>query len=199
MVMTLRTSITGGILFGLAVLLSPAFLRAQARPTVSGPGSYVSVGGGASIYQADYGQRDLGGFMAYGDANLTWRYGLEAEARFLNHHTDEDVTETNYLIGPRVSIFPGYGKNPFRPYVKFLVGAGKIEFPFKFAQGTYFTLAPGAGLDVAIGSRLTVRVIDVEYQDWTNFTYGGMHPYGISAGISFRLNGAFRPARTGRW
>jgi hypothetical protein len=32
-------------------------------------------------------------------------------------------------------------------------------------------------------------VIDVEYQHWTAFTYGGLSPYGLSAGLSFRLNG----------
>jgi len=199
MVMTLRSTIAGWILFGLASLIASASLHAQDRPTVSGPGGYVAVGGGASVFQADYGQRDLGGAMLYADANLTWRYGLEAEARYLNHHTDEDVTETNYFIGPRAVVRPRFVPSPIQPYVKLLVGAGKIQFPFDYAQGTFFTLAPGAGLDIALGSRLKIRVIDFEYQSWTSFNYGPMHPYGLSAGLSFRLNGAFKRARTGHW
>jgi len=199
---TPRTSFITGTLLGLAALLclaGPARLHAQDRPTVSGPGSYVSVGGGISGYQADYGQRHLSGAMAYADTNLTWHYGIESELRYLRYNTDEDVTETNYFIGPRVSLDPYFRLGRFRPYAKLLVGAGKMTFPFHYATGTFFTLAPGGGVDVLLNDRVTVRVIDLEYQSWTSFNYGPMHPYGLSAGISFRLNGHLHPARTGRW
>jgi len=66
-----------------------------------------------------------------------------------------NVTETNFLAGPRVMIRPG----PLRPYVKFLVGAGKINFPFHYAQGTYLAYAPGAGLDYLLNDRFTIRVV----------------------------------------
>jgi hypothetical protein len=171
------------ILAGLHALCFAA--RAQNIPTAEGPGSYVAVGGELSAFQADYGQRVIYGGALYADVNPTWRYGFEAEARYLRFNTFEDVTETNYLVGPRVMLKPG----PVRPYVKFLVGAGKITLPIGYAQGTFLTYSPGGGVDYIASDRVTVRVFDFEYQVWPDFSsYGSLHPYGISAGISFRLN-----------
>ncbi len=168
----------------------PGRLSAQAMPTATGPGGYISVGVGASLYHLDYGQRDLAGIMAWTDVNPVWRYGLEGEVRSLRYHTDEGVTETTYLAGPRIAISPG----PLRPYVKFLAGAGHYDLPFGFAQGTFFTYAPGAGLDYMLNDYVAVRVVDFEYQVSRKFQASPNEPesnlanYGISAGISIRLN-----------
>jgi hypothetical protein len=155
------------------------------------------MGGELSAFQADYGQRVLGGGVVFADLNPTWRIGLEGEARYLRFHTSEDVTETNYLAGPRVILKPGR----LRPYVKFLIGAGKITLPFHYAQGTFLSYAPGAGADYLLNDRLTVRLIDIEYQVWPGFSsYGQLHPYGVSAGISFRLNPVeHTPTSADRW
>jgi hypothetical protein len=172
------------IFVGLILCAGSRVACAQAQATASGPGSYVSAGGGYSAYQVDYGQRILGGGFVFVDVHPTWRYGLEGEARFLRMHSDEGVTQTTYLGGAHVYLRP----QAFRPYVKFLVGLGKMNFPFGYAQGSYLALAPGAGVDYLIGDRITVRAIDFEYQDWPQFTFGTLHPYGVSAGISIRLN-----------
>jgi hypothetical protein len=178
-----RIRFTGATLLALLVLCHHA--RAQNIPTAIGPGSYIAVGGEISAFQVDYGQRVLGGGVLFVDVNPTWRIGFEGEARYLRYNTYEDVTESNYLVGPRVMLKPG----PFRPYVKFLVGAGKIKFPFRYADGTFLAYAPGTGLDYLVNDRVTLRVIDFEYQFWPDFaSYGALRPYGISAGISFRLN-----------
>ena len=158
---------------------------AQDIPTAVGPGSYVSIGGEFSAFQADYGQRLIYGGALFAEINPTWRYGFEAEVRYLRLNSFEHVTETNYLVGPRVMLRPG----PIRPYMKFLVGAGKITLPVGYAQGTFLAYAPGGGVDYIVNDRVTFRVIDFEYQLWPQFSsYGSLHPYGISMGISFRLN-----------
>jgi len=175
----------------LAFLLFPWLLGhvgcAQNIPTAKGPGSYLAVGGGVSAFQVDYGQRVLGGAVLFDNVNPTWRIGFEAEARYLRFNQSEDVTETSYLVGPRVMLKPG----PLRPYVKFLVGAGNINLPFHYAHGTFLCYAPAAGLDYLVNDRVTVRLLDFEYQLWPNVsTYGELRPYGLSAGVSFRLNPA---------
>jgi hypothetical protein len=38
-----------------------------------------------------------------------------------------------------------------------------------------------------LGSNLKIRLIDVEYQQWLQFTFGTIVPYGISFGISYRV------------
>ncbi len=162
-------------------------VKAQNIATAKGPGSYVAVGGEVSAFQADYGQRVIYGGLLYADMNLTWRYGFEGEARYLRFNSFENVTETNYFVGPRVMLKPG----PMRPYVKFLVGAGKITLPMAYAQGTFLSYAPGGGVDYIAGDRLTIRIVDFEYQLWPGFSsYGELRPYGISSGISIRLNAA---------
>ena len=173
----------------IAVCVAPCLLwqagDAQNIPTAKGPGSYLAIGGELSAFQADYGQRVLGGGVLFVDLNPTWRIGLEGEARYLRFNSFEDVTETNYLAGPRIMLRPG----PLRPYVKFLIGAGKITLPFHYAQGTFLSYAPGAGADYLLNDRVTIRLIDFEYQLWPDFSsYGELRPYGVSAGISFRLN-----------
>ena len=114
---------------------------AQAIPTAKGPDSFTAVGGGVALFESDYGQRLLGGGLLYTDINPEWRVGFEGEARYLRMHSDEDVTETNYLAGPRY-VWRKWG---VRPYAKMLFGAQRMTFPFKYAQGTFFTYAPGGG------------------------------------------------------
>ena len=162
----------------------PPRCHGQALPTATGPGAYFDAGATASLYQADYGQNQLGGITAHVDANLTWRLGVEGEARYLRYHQIAETNQTTYLVGPRFVLRP----TGFRPYVKFLAGEGIFNFPYNYATGRYFVMAPGAGVDWQLGnSRLIVRLVDFEYQDWTHFDFGPLHPYGVSAGISYRI------------
>ncbi len=72
--------------------------------------------------------------------------------------------------------------------MKLLVGNGNFYFPYNYAKGSYFVLAPGAGIDMQVGhSKFILRLIDVEYQDWPQFSFGPMHSYGVSTGISYRF------------
>ena len=159
--------------------------QAQAIATASGPGSFVTVGAGVSDFQSDYGHRDISGAFAYTDVNPHWRVGLEGEARFLRFHTAEEVTESNVFGGIRVQILR---PRRWQPYGKFLAGMGRISLPFDYAHGSFLAYAPGAGLDVALSNRITIRLVDVEYQHWPQFAFGPLSPYGVSAGISLRLN-----------
>lgn len=172
----------------LVVLMAGYQMRrceAQALPTASGPGMSVSIGGGYTAMESDYGQRLLGGAMGYLDANISPSFGGEAEVKFLRNHTDEDVDESTYLAGIKYAL----PNRRLQPYVKVLAGVGQITFPFRYATGSYLVIAPGAGIDYHFPGRFTARLVDFQYQDWPQFTYGALHPYGISAGLSFRLTG----------
>lgn len=169
----------------LLCLCATAVVRAQAVPTAAGPGSNLTLGGGISWFQQDYGQRQIGGGFAFLDVHPHWRYGLEAEARQLRWNTAQQVTESSYLAGPKVII--ARRSTAVRPYVKLLVGAGRITLPYRYAHGAFVAYAPGAGLDVALSSTVNLRLIDIEYQHWPDFPYGALHPYGISTGVSWRL------------
>ena len=166
------------------VCCAGTMLRGQAAYTANGPGSYVSLGATASGYQSDYGHLLLGGTSVFLDVNLYRRIGFEAEVRSSRLHSDDDIRESTYLAGPRVSAF---GRT-WRPYAKLLVGRGDFNFPSNYAHGSYFVAGPGLGLDWRLrNNRVIVRVVDFEYQDWPKFSYGSIRPYGTSAGFSVRL------------
>lgn len=158
----------------------------QALPTASGPGSNVTVGGGVSWFQQDYGHRQIGGAYSFVELRPHWRYSLIGEARMLRWNTDQQVTETNYLAGVKAGILSRPART--EPYLKMLVGAGRITLPFNYAHGTFLTYAAGGGVDYALSDRWTLRLADVEIQRWTKFPYGNLQPYGITSGITFRLN-----------
>ena len=173
---------------GLFLMMTPCQLLAQARSTASGPGGFIAVGGGVSAFATDYGQQTLAGGFAFADLHPTWRVGIELEARQLRLHNAEQLKQANYLAGVRVTLWP----TGLSPYVKFLAGDGHIDFPFGYGKGDYLALVPGAGVEYALSDRLTLRALELEYQYWPQFTFGALKPYGLSTGISFRLNGVLR-------
>jgi hypothetical protein len=161
--------------------------RTQALPTATGPGAYVIVGGTYSGFESSYGQQKISGASIYLDTNFIWRYGLETEARRVAYpHFGE--RQSTLLTGPRWSFRP----KGIVPYVKILAGGGRFDFPYGFGYGNYFVVAPGAGVDLRLGEKVRVRLVDFEYQEWPGFTYGSIHPYGVSAGISFEVLGSTR-------
>ena len=159
---------------------------AQEMPTEVRPGAFIAVGATFSDYQIDYGQNKLGGPAVYVDLHLTTHYGMEGEARWLIYNQAENVHATTWLVGPRATFDPRM-LHGLTPYVKLLVGDAHFNFPYNYATGEYFVLAPGAGVDLPIGHRLSIRLIDVEYQSWPQFSYGTLHPYGASVGLSYRI------------
>jgi hypothetical protein len=158
---------------------------AQALPTATGPGTYIIVGGTLSGFQSDYGKQTITGASAYVDSNLFWRYGVETEARW-SVYPNFGERQSTLLAGPRWS----FRAKGLVPYVKLLAGGGRFDFPYGYGHGNYFVVAPGAGVDLRLGEKIRLRLIDVEYQEWPRFSFGLIHPYGVSAGLSFQLFGA---------
>jgi hypothetical protein len=157
--------------------------RAQAKPAGVGPGGYIAVGVGGSAFQADYGKNYLYGPTVWVDIQPHRVWGIEAEARFLRYHQQQNVRQDTYLIGPKVAFRP----IGWVPYVKMPVGLGKMTFPYNYANGSYFVMAPGAGVEYMLGDKVRIRLLDVEYQVWPQFTFGTLKPYGATAGISFKV------------
>jgi hypothetical protein len=167
----------------LLALLDHRLSHAQALPTATAPGAYVSVGGGVSIFDSGYGKQRVGGTSLYVDINPVRAIGIEAEGRWMQENSGPKITESTYLVGPRIQLRRG----PFTPYFKTLVGLAHFTYPYKDARGEYFVIAPGAGIDLMLGQNFKIRLLDIEYQEWPQFTFGAISPYGVSCGISFRV------------
>jgi opacity protein-like surface antigen len=148
----------------------------------------------ASAFQPDY----AGGFVSGESANRLYGAGafvdvkfnrwfqVEAEGRWLRFNQFVDINETNYLIGPRLPIHR-FGR--FTPYVKAMVGYGLMNFEFNEATGRFTALAYGGGVDVKLTRRISARG-DFEFQQWPLWIGNQeLHPYGASAGISYRVFG----------
>jgi hypothetical protein len=173
-------------LLALMMVLIPEGSHAQAKPAGIGPGAYTTIGIAGSVYESDYGKLHLVAPTIYVDTHLHRYVGLEAEARFLRHvpQASNYVSMNEFLVGPRYSFKPVN----WVPYVKMPVGVAHMRFPYGLATGTYFVMAPGGGLEYWMqNDRVRVRVVDFEYQLWPQFTFGTLHPYGVSAGVSFHI------------
>jgi opacity protein-like surface antigen len=130
-----------------------------------------------------YGEQKLVGITAFFDADSARRIGIEGEGRWLEFHESASVHAETYMIGPRYHFDIGR----FQPYVKGMVGFGEFNFPYNFAHGSYLLVAAGGGVDYRLSRRWSVRLADVEYQNWPQFTFGSMTSVGVSAGIRYRI------------
>ncbi len=163
--------------------------HAQKLPTATAPGAYLAVGGTYSEFEAQYPQQVLGGVGVYADLNVRPHLGIEAEIRWLRQNEIAGSNETTYLVGPRYEF--RFGR--FSPYVRGLVGDGKLVFPYGYGYGNYLVYGGGAGLDVRLTSKIRLRAVDFEYQRWPQFNFGPGYaiepitPYGVSAGLSYEV------------
>jgi len=98
-----------------------------------------------SDFESDYGKQATTGMSVYVDSNLYWRSGIELEAR-RNVYPNLGNSQTTLLAGPRWS----FRAKGLVPYIQLLSGGGRFDFPYGYAHGDYFVVAPGAGLDLRL-------------------------------------------------
>lgn len=177
------TTLGVGLLLSLGAALGVRAAQSQALPTATAPGAYIAIGGSYAYFKPQYPQASLGGAGVYVDIQARRWLGIEAEGRWLREGQISGSHQTTYLIGPRIELRRGR----FSPYVKGLVGDGRLVFPYGFGYGDYLVVAPGGGLDVNLTRNIKLRVIDFEYQYWPQFTLGAISPYGFSAGVSYKV------------
>jgi hypothetical protein len=157
---------------------------AQSAPAAFRSPISLTVGGTASAFDPDYIQNKLVGIGAYLDLDIPHHLGVEAEGRWQRFHEYEGISQDNYLIGPR------YRFRRFwvaQPYAKALGGFSNMNFENGLGTGRFTTLAFGGGVDLKVNRRWSVRALDVEYQYWPSFLGESLSPYGVSAGVSYRI------------
>ena len=173
----LSAAVAGGLLAtgpGLATRAS-----AQVAPAADAGGYKISAGGTGSGYYVQYGERKLLGYSAFVDADTHRGIGVEGEARWLEYHQTADVHVETYSVGARYHI----NFRRFQPYAKGLIGFVDFNFPYNYATGRYLVVTAGGGLDYRLSRRIHVRVADLEYQMWPQFTFGSMSTVGVSTGL----------------
>ncbi len=155
----------------------------------------LTVGGIASVTQPDYAgygfaqtsPNRLYGIGAFVDVRFRRWVQLEAEGRWSRFNEFQDISEDNYLIGPRVPLHTFHFMRA-TPYGKVLVGLGRMNFENNDAYGHFTAIAYGGGVDFKLKGRISARG-DFEYQQWPNWLDSSLYPYVVSAGVSYRLIG----------
>jgi len=172
-------------LFCVVILaLNAVVAQAQTAPAAYRSPISLTVGGTASAFDPDYVQNKLVGIGAFVDLNIPHGLGVEAEGRWQHYHEFEGISQDNYLIGPR------YRFRRFwvaQPYAKALGGFSNMNFGSGYGTGRFTTLAFGGGVDLKVNRHWSVRALDAEYQYWPSFLGGSLSPYGVSAGVSYRI------------
>ena len=181
----------------LALLLFAASSRARAQVTYAGSAGKqpFTVGLGASSFSDDWGIKDPRqvGITLWVD----WRIprmppvldglGIEFEGRDVNYATP------SYLPGHRLdtalggAIYQWRKHNRIRPFGKFLVGVGSIDFPndTSYTHDTRTVFEPGGGADVRFWNSVSVRA-EYDYQFWRSiFGPHDLNPNGFSIGVVY--------------
>ncbi len=173
-------------LFCFCLLLGFGAFASQAQVAPSGfrGGISLTAGGMVSAFKPDYVSYTLIGLGGYVDLTLFHGVGVEAEGRWQQFNELEGISQDNYLLGPRVKLHRFWRATP---YAKVLGGFSHMNFENNYATGRFTTIAFGGGADLRVSHRWSVRAIDAEYQIWPEFLNGNLKPYGISAGIGYRI------------
>jgi opacity protein-like surface antigen len=182
------------VLFCIVAAAGALSTRAQVVPSATGRRLSVTAGGIGSVFQPDYAGGGVAqaspyrlfGVGAYVDVKFSRWVQIEAEGRWLRFNPYFDITEDNYLIGPRLPI-PHAHIWRATPYAKVLVGMGRMNFENNIAWGRFTDIAYGGGVDVKVTKRISVRAIDFEYQQWPSWLNSSLAPYGFSAGVGYRV------------
>jgi opacity protein-like surface antigen len=176
-----------------ALFLAPVFAAAQALYSAERAPVAFTLGGAYSFFDAAYGGYKLIGATAYVNLSpVIWDHvAVEGEGRWLTLNASHGFAEYNYLAGPVYRITLSEHRN-LHPYVKGLIGAGIIEFPYNLAVGRYFAIAPGGGVDYSLNRRWRLRA-DYEYEIWPQATdipgnsSSAIKPNGVTLGFTYRV------------
>ena len=156
---------------------------AQAAPSAERNGLIISAGATGSGYSVQYGERKMIGITGFVDADTRGHLGIEAENQRIEFRQSANVHVETYSIGIRYHrTFGG-----FQAYLKGLAGFGDFNFPYNLATGRYLVVTGGGGVDLRLNRRFQIRVADVEYQDWPQFTFGNMTTAAVSSGLRVRI------------
>lgn len=175
-----------------ALLCCLPLAHTQALPSATrGPASFWA-GAGFANYSASFpyqsGSR-LSGVTAFAEYHRDARLGIGGRVSFLNFGGFEHETERSFLAGPQFRFFR---RDRIQPFADGFAGVGTIHYPYSIGTESYFTIAPGGGLDYILRRRFSLRG-EYEYQFWVNSPgYANepghsLHPNGLQLGISYRF------------
>lgn len=121
--------------------------------------------------------------------------GIEFEGRDINYGTPSSIPghRMDTALGGPTYEWRRAGR--IRPFAKYLVGIGSIDFPngTNYQHDTRTVYEPGGGVDLRCWSRFSARV-EYDYQYWHQiFGPRDLTPNGVSVGVVYDFG--MRPTR----
>jgi len=186
-------------------LLSPSTAlpaRAQVAQAAEQGHPAFTVGAGASYFSDDWGTSNPHqfGINVWAD----WRFslpsffdglGVEFEGRDVNYDTPSGIAGHRMDTALGGPIYQWRKHNRVRPYAKYLIGIGSLDYPAPGLTQSHVTttvFAPAGGADMRIWKRVSLRA-EYEYQFWHHpFGPNDLEPNGFSFGGVYDFGGTSR-------
>ncbi|SPE32298.1 conserved exported hypothetical protein [Candidatus Sulfotelmatomonas gaucii] len=173
-------------------------IYSQVAPSARQGGLPIVVGVAFSDFSIDQGPgRRMVGISAWADwlpsrfPGVLRGMGIEGLGHAINYDRPAGISR---MRQDTVEGGPIYAWNPYRgvrPYVRYVFGIGRIDFPpsGKYSHDEFFVAAPGGGAEFHAWQHVWIRA-DYEYQFW-HHTFGphDLTPNGFTIGASYD----FRP------
>ncbi len=171
----------------------------QVAPTARQGSVPIVVGAAFSDFRLDWGPGSkTEGISAWVDwypnrmPGVLNGLGIEAEGHDINYGRPAGITKMRQDTGEGGAIYAWNRFRNFRPYAKYLVGIGSIDFPpvGTYSHDTFTVFSPGGGVEYRAWRHIWIRG-DYEYQFW-HHTFGphDLNPNGFTIGASYD----FRPS-----
>jgi len=177
-----------------ATAAMPAF--SQVVPAAEEGRLPISVGGGLSNFNVDWGHNNMDGGTLWLDYNaniLVKGLGFELEVRDISRDRGtnppnfrEDAADVGYIYR-----WPHYRN--FRPYAKYLVGLGSVDYAVpgdpNLSHANRINAMLGGGMNYRVYRHVWIRA-DYEFQAWARFVdYSGntihLTPKGVTIGAMY--------------
>ena len=183
-----------------ALLITAVFpVYSQVTPAARQGSVPIVVGAGFSDFSIDWGPgRRMEGISAWVDwypnrmPTVLNGLGIEAAGHDINYGLPAGISKMRQDTGEVGPIYAWNHYRNFRPYVKYLLGIGSIDFPptGTYSHDTFLVFSPGAGAEYRAWRHVWIRG-DYEYQYWHQ-TFGphDLDPNGFTIGASYD----FRPS-----
>lgn len=167
------------------------FLHGQVAGSAQEPAHHFLIGAEYSRLNPDYWSYPtvyMNGASVYASYNVFVRrhtgFGLEGTWRTLLDHDNGTHRVDSYVVSGRYI----YRIQRFMPFAKAGAGLGYFRSGdgSNKQNGMHFVAAIGAGIDVRLTSRVTLRPLEWEQQIW-NFSPHTLAPHSYSFGAAYRF------------
>ena len=190
--------------------LAPLPAPAQVLPAAQEKALPLTLGGGVSNYDVDWGHGRMWGVTAWADWAIlfgpAFLHGLsiETEGRYIDWGESADQPRLKIASAGGGAIYAWRPHSSIHPYGKFLMSLGGLSgfrFPtspgkLPYTHDTRTDYAAGGGLQMRATRHLWVRA-DYEYQFWNKLFAGQKtwDPQGFTLGAEYNLRDVYRRHR----